>query len=171
MKIIKLLALALLVLATGVLGGRLAVRKNQTQERIFEIKARKYAYLPGVIRVNRGDKITLKLSSVDVTHGFYLEGYDFDAKLDPETPGFLIRVPSTSRKFSAESVESYTFSADRVGKFRYRCSIGCGPMHPFMQGELIVAPNYLFPTSIGLAVGMVFAIIIYFSGKERRDRR
>mgnify|MGYP001559745331 FL=1 len=162
MKIHKLLPLIFLVLICGLLGGLLGIKSGRPQERVFEIKARKYAFEPNVIRINRGDRITLKLSSLDVTHGLYLEAYDFDAKIRPQTPYFWIRHPSKSKTYNREPQESYTFTADRVGKFRYRCSIGCGPMHPFMQGEMIVEPNYLFPASIGLAIGMVFSSIIYF---------
>lgn len=162
MKIIKLLPLALLVLIFGFLGGFFGTSKSQYQERNFTIYARKYAFEPNVIRINKGDKVTIKLFSKDVTHGFYLEGYDFDAKIRPENIAFWIRHPSKSKKYEDEPVESYTFAADRTGKFRYRCSIGCGPMHPFMQGEMIVEPNYLFPTAIGLVIGIVFVCITYF---------
>lgn len=166
MRKIHILLLIILVIACGVIAGLLGVGRGEPQERDITIKARKYAFEPGVIRINRGDKVTLKLFSVDVTHGFYLEGYDFDAKLRPETPSFWIRRPSKSRKYDEETVESYTFVANKAGKFRYRCSIACGGMHPFMQGELIVSPNYLFPASIGLVLGMALAFIIYFWAKK-----
>ena len=35
-------------------------------------------------------------------------------------------------------------------------------MHPFMQGELIVSPNYLYPTSVGLLVGLGAAMLLSF---------
>lgn len=166
MKIMKFLPYIFLVLICGFLGGLLGARGGSPQERTFEIKARKFAFEPNVIRVNKGDKITFKLISEDVTHGFYLEGYDFDAKVRAETPGFWIRHPSKSKKYDKDRVDSYTFVANRIGKFRYRCSINCGSMHPFMQGEMIVEPNYLFPGAIGLAIGIGFACIVYFQ-RER----
>jgi heme/copper-type cytochrome/quinol oxidase subunit 2 len=94
----------------------------------------------------------------DVTHGFYLEGYDLDAKVRPENPTFWLRHPSQGEEY--EEVEEIIFTADRTGKFRYRCSITCGSMHPFMQGELIVRPNYLYSTSIGLLLGLGVAMFI-----------
>lgn len=159
--------LILFVIICGIIGAVLGVKRGMPTEKVITINARQYAFEPNVIRINRGDKITLKLLSEDVTHGFYLEGYDFDAKLRFQTPGFWMRHPSKSKEFSEEAVGGYTFTADRVGKFRYRCSIICGPMHPFMQGEMIVEPNYLFPASIGIAIGMALSCIIYF----RRNRQ
>lgn len=161
-KIIKLLPFIFVVLVCGFFGGLLGSGTSHPQERAFEITARKYAYEPNVIRVNRGDKITLKIASQDVTHGFYLEAYDFDAKIRAETPGFWMRHPSKNKKYGIDRVDSYTFVADKVGKFRYRCSVTCGSFHPFMQGEMVVEPNYLFYVAIGLLIGMIFSCVVYF---------
>lgn len=130
------------------------------QERTVTITAHKYAYDPPVLRVNRGDRIHIRLVAKDVTHGFYLEGYDLDAKARPDNPTFWVRRPSTKEGF--KEVEEISFVADRAGKFHYRCSQTCGYMHPFMQGELIVSPNYLYPTSLGLSLGLGIAMLLVF---------
>lgn len=149
------------------LGGILwNLRRIVPQERYISIKARQYAYNPERIIVNRGDKVTIKLSSEDVTHGFFLEGHDIDAKVRAEYPHFWIRHPSEGEEY--EKVEQFSFVANRRGKFRYRCSITCGTFHPFMQGELIVQPNFAFPISIGLSLGLVSALLIYLVRKEER---
>ena len=161
----QVISLAIFVVAMGVIFGLLGVKKAPgPAKRTILIKARKYSYNPPVIRVNRGDEITLKLESEDVTHGFYIEGYDIDAKVRSETPHFWLRHPSKGQEY--EVVEEIRFIANRKGKFRYRCSITCGTFHPFMQGEFIVEPNYAYPASIGLVIGLAISCIVYFKRKK-----
>lgn len=138
--------------------------RPQPVERSLTLEAQKYGYTPAVIRVNRGDRITLRLKAKDVTHGFFLEGYDIEAKARPEMPLFWMRRPSTGEDY--RTVEEIHFVADREGKFRYRCSVTCGYMHPFMQGELIVGPNRLFSTSILLAVAVTLLSLVWFARRR-----
>jgi plastocyanin len=151
-----------LLLPLGGLAGFLSAHIGQAppQERTITISAHKYAYDPPILRVNRGDRLHIRLVAADVTHGFYLEGYNLDAKARPENPTFWVRRPSEGGDY--EEVEELDFIANRTGKFHYRCSITCGYMHPFMQGELIVSPNYLYPTSLGLSLGLAAAILLMF---------
>ena len=136
-----------------------------TQARSFTITARKYGYEPSVLRVNRGDRVRIQLVAADVTHGFYLEGYDLDAKARPQNPTFWLRHPSAGGSAQAgdeyQEVQEIDVVAGRAGKFRYRCSMTCGYMHPFMQGELIVSPNYVYSTSVGLALALAVGMLIF----------
>ncbi len=154
--------LVALLLFTGGAVGFLSAQLGQAapQERTLTITAQKYAYDPPVLRVNRGDRVRVRLVAKDVTHGFYLEGYDLDAKARPDNPTFWVRRPSTRDDY--KEVEEISFVANRPGKFRYRCSTTCGYMHPFMQGELIVSPNYLYSTSLGLSLALGVALLLVF---------
>lgn len=143
----------LMTTATGGVLGAAAARSNSPSERQIHVTARKYAYEPAVIRVNRGDVLRFRLDSSDVVHGFYLEGYDVDARIAPQAPFVELRRPSTPDA-PPERVEEIVVVADRSGKFRFRCSNTCGFMHPFMQGELIVEPNRLLPASLGMTLGL-----------------
>ena len=162
--------LVALLLLLGGSAGFLSVyfHKAAPQERSFTITGHKYAYDPPIIHVNQGDRVRIRLVAKDVTHGFYLEGYDLDAKVRPENPTFWLRRPS--RKADYQEVEEINFVANRTGKFRYRCSLTCGYMHPFMQGELIVRPNYLFPTSVGSLVGLAVGMLALFGGTNGRGQ-
>lgn len=151
-----------LVLMLGGLVGFLVSHFGQAlpRERSFTITAHKYAYDPAVLKVNRGDRVRIRLVSKDVTHGFFLEGYDLDAKVRPENPTFWARQPSKGVAY--KEVEEIEFIATHTGKFRYRCSITCGYMHPFMQGELIVSPNYLYSTAVGLSLALAVGMLLSF---------
>lgn len=151
------LILLFIFLVSGFLAALLGFRRQAPQERFFHIQARQYSFAPERLIVNYGDKLTIRLSSQDVTHGFYLEGYDIEAKVRAEYPYFWVRHPS--KKDEYQQVDEITFLATKAGKFRYRCSHTCGSFHPFMQGELIVKPNYPFYISGGLAIGLTLAFL------------
>jgi heme/copper-type cytochrome/quinol oxidase subunit 2 len=103
-------------------------------ERYFRIEASQFSYNPGVLRVNPGDQVTIDLVALDVVHGFDLEGYDVQARA---IPGQTTRL---------------TFTADRAGVFRFRCSVACGNLHPFMLGKLTVGSNTLLMRTLILAI-------------------
>lgn len=116
---------------------------GQPTEHHLTLKARSFAFEPGVIQVNQGDRVVLELESVDVTHGVYVDGYGVKAVSEP---GHTARLE---------------FVADRVGKFKYRCSLACGPLHPFMIGELIVRPNIPYWRAIVLALLATVGSVVY----------
>ncbi len=90
------------------------------------IDAHKFAYSPSRVNVNQGDTVILRLRPQDASHGLYVDGYDLETHANPAVPG----VPSEGGILK--------FVADTPGKFRFRCSITCGNLHPFMIGELNV---------------------------------
>ena len=119
--------------------------------REVHIDARMFAFAPARLNVRLGDEVTLILHATDVVHGLIIDGYDVRLEAAP-----------------GQSVQT-TFVADRPGKFRYRCSITCGSLHPFMIGELIVGPNTPFWRAVALAVvaaGGAFAFL-YVREQER----
>lgn len=111
-------------------------------ERTYRIEARSFEYTPPTIQVNQGDRITLELASTDVVHGLYIDGYDLNVVADPGQPAKL------------------TFIADRSGSFRFRCSVTCGALHPFMIGKLEVGTNWLWWQAIGFASLAVIAVLM-----------
>ena len=129
------LSLALIVLALTV---PLPLPAPAPQTRRIDLTARSFEYDPGIVRVNRGDTVVIRLQSDDVVHGLYVDGYGVAAQAEPGQPGEL------------------SFVADRAGAFRMRCSIPCGNLHPFMIGKLIVEPNLTWLRAV--AAGVVTAI-------------
>jgi len=102
--------------------------------RHIRIEASMFQFDPGEVRVNPGDRVTMELVSTDVVHGLSLDGYDFELIVDP-----------------GQSKTS-TFIADKTGVFRFRCSVACGNLHPFMIGKMHVGPNLLLLRGIGLGL-------------------
>lgn len=109
--------------------------------------------------VNQGDRIRLRLASEDVVHGLFMEGQGLDLVAFPGRLDFGVRPSVGSARYAPTN--EVVFTADRWGKFRYRCSTTCGPLHPFMLGELVVRPNYPFWAGVGaLAAGLVAALVL-----------
>jgi heme/copper-type cytochrome/quinol oxidase subunit 2 len=104
------------------------------QKRLIRIEASSFQFTPGQIHINPNDEVTVELVSMDVVHGLSLDGYDFELKADP-----------------GQTV-SATFVADNAGVFRFRCSVACGNLHPFMIGKLQIGPNQLIIRGIALLI-------------------
>ena len=134
--------LLLLVLAGLAVGfAPLPVPVIAPQRRTLQIEARQFAYSPAELTVNPGDTVTIQLVSTDVVHGLYIDGYDLSVEADPGQTATM------------------TFTADKPGSFRFRCSITCGAMHPFMIGKLTVGRNDWLFRSAGFAVIAVLGVL------------
>lgn len=158
--------LSLFIITASTIGGLVTASFTLEKPKRLDltIYARKYAFTPPIIRVNKGDTVSINLITRDVTHGFYLEGYDIDGKIKPEhSPDFgTLYLRHPSREEDYHEVDRIEFTADKTGKFRFRCSQTCGYMHPFMQGELIVRPNYPFYGGVGFVIGIFVAAMCVF---------
>lgn len=115
----------------------------QPTTRHVTMSMEQFAFDPPVLRINRGDRVILTLQATDVAHGFYLDGYGLDTRVEPGL---------------SQQIE---FVADQTGKFRYRCSVSCGTLHPFMIGELVVGPNQTFVRAVGLVLVALVATLFY----------
>jgi heme/copper-type cytochrome/quinol oxidase subunit 2 len=112
----------------------LPITRDEPTNRIFHVDATSFAFSPAELKVNPGDQVTIELTSSDVVHGLYLDSYDLQISADPGQTTEL------------------TFIADQAGSFRFRCSVTCGDLHPFMIGKLHVGPNLLLWRAAGLAI-------------------
>jgi len=122
-------------------------------ERFFEIKAKRFVYTPNIIKVNKGDIVNIRLISEDVTHGFFLDGYSLNTSSHPGQEGSL------------------KFTADKTGRFSFRCSVTCGALHPYMMGHLFVLPNSLFMAGAFTILLLGIASLIFALRKKQKDER
>ena len=116
------------------------------EERLLEIRAKKFSYTPNIIKINKGDVVKIRLISEDVHHGFYLDGYGVRTSAYPGQDG------------------NVKFVADKTGRFSFRCSVTCGEFHPYMIGYLVVGPNSRFLVYVFLTItlGVVsFAFVAF----------
>ncbi len=111
--------------------------------RQLTLSATQFEFTPGRIEVSQGDRIVINITASDVVHGFHLDGYGIDTRLEPG-----ITTP-------------ITFVADQPGKFRYRCSVSCGSLHPFMIGELVVGPNAPYWRTVGIVLVALAGMLAY----------
>lgn len=153
-KIITGMMIFALIMAGLIAGPLVADAVTKPAERHIFIEARKFAYTPGKIVVNKGDIVTIDILSYDVTHGFHLDGYGINLKVR-----------------AAGDSATVTFVADKAGKFWFRCSETCGVFHPFMIGEFVVEPNRTFPSSVGLAIGVAAATVFYVARRRPTQKQ
>ena len=144
MKARLLPVMAVLLLVGIALVTSSAQKPQEPKVREFHVIARQWEYEPSVIKVNQGDTVIIRLRSADVSHGFYIEGYDIGTAI--------------INKEGWPNEKVLKFKADKPGVFTFRCNVTCGPYHPFMTGKLIVQPNNpergasLFALILGIAV-------------------
>ena len=86
----------------------------------FRITAKQFSFEPGVIEVNKGDKVRLIVTSIDVPHGIAIKEYGINERLDVGKPVTI------------------EFTADKQGTFTAFCSVLCGSGHSGMKGKLVV---------------------------------
>lgn len=117
--------------------------------RSLALDATQFEFTPARITVNQGEAVTLILTASDVTHGFHLDGYGIERRV---VPGIA---------------ETISFVADQPGTYRFRCSVSCGPLHPFMIGELVVSPNVPFWRAAGVVLAAFAAALVFAVRHER----
>ena len=94
--------------------------KEGTEVREFNITAKKYYFEPSELMVNKGDIVRLRITSADITHGFFLGAYDIIERLEP---GKTIEIE---------------FNASKAGTFPFISNAKYEEGNPKMSGLLTV---------------------------------
>ncbi len=137
----ELLALAAVVLIlvglpAAALGYQYGLRPALSSTRIIEIRAaapEAGGFQPDAIQVRAGEKVTLRFSSVDVTHGIAI-GPGLGIDLGHVDPG---------------EVKEITLTFEHAGTYTFYCNSWCSPDHWRMRGTVRVddpVQAEIFPT-------------------------
>jgi DMSO reductase family type II enzyme heme b subunit len=142
-----------IILRMGAAPNEVSAANQKEQPREIAILARRFKYEPGKITLKKGELVTFRLESADVTHGLYLDGYGIDIKARPGKVGKV------------------TFRADKTGRFSFRCSETCGEFHPYMIGYLTVEPNSRFHLFVlgTLGASVVIALVASVERSKRKE--
>jgi heme/copper-type cytochrome/quinol oxidase subunit 2 len=103
--------------------GSVAAGASQDQapvRREFSVTARKYAFDPPRIEVNRDDLVKITLRSDDIAHSFTVDGYRI------------------AKRVGAGQTVTFEFRADQAGTFPIYCSLRQDDGCRRMRAELVV---------------------------------
>ena len=95
-------------------------RAQAQPPRVIEIAAHRFEFTPSEITLERGQPVTLRLHSEDVTHGFFLRALGLDATIAPG------------------QVTDVTITPAEVGRFTVICDHFCGAGHGNMKMTIVV---------------------------------
>ena len=88
--------------------------------RVIPIAAQRFAFSPNELRLHKGEPVTLRISSADVTHGMYMKALGIDAEIEPG------------------KTTEVTFTPQVTGRFSAICDHFCGAGHGNMHMDFVV---------------------------------
>jgi len=96
-------------------------QKVSAQEpRVIDITAKKFAFAPSSITLKKGETVTLRIRSEDVTHGFFSRQLKIDETIEPG------------------KTEEVTVTPQTAGTFTTICDHFCGAGHGNMSMTIVV---------------------------------
>lgn len=102
----------------GISDTAVSVSNEQIQE--IRVTAKKFSFSPNVIRLRLNEKVRLRVTSEDVTHGFSVPELGIDQVIEPGNETLIDVLPT------------------KKGTFTFLCSFQCGTGHSGMRGSIVV---------------------------------
>jgi cytochrome c oxidase subunit 2 len=107
--------------------------------RIVQVTAKNFEFAPPVIHVKVGERIQLKLTSVDRTHGIHINPFPEEGQ--PNTPpGLSFTYGDDCLKLQKNITATLEFTPQAPGTYAFSCCKKCGKGHGRMKGKIIVEP-------------------------------
>lgn len=121
---------ALSLVLLGVSSGPVSAQNTTNKPVEIRVTARRFEFEPRIITVQKGQPVRLVITSTDVAHGFSIDDFNIDEDIEPKRSKII------------------EFTPNRIGRFRFHCSLYCGKHHDDMVGELIVEESQTAGTGI-----------------------
>jgi cytochrome c oxidase subunit II len=109
---------SILALAAVLLGVAPPARAGEA--RVVEVAAKRFEFSPREVVLKRGETVTFRLRSGDVTHGFYQKALGIDATIEPN------------------KTTEVTITPAKAGRFLTICDHFCGSGHGGMNMTIVV---------------------------------
>jgi cytochrome c oxidase subunit II len=132
-------ALALAFLASGALAQEAQEKAPAPPSRVIQMTAKNFEFDPSVIHVKVGEKIQLKITSADRTHGIHINPFP-DGRKPNTPPGLSFTYGDDCLKLKEGLRETLEFTAQAAGTYTFSCCKKCGSGHGRMKGQIIVEP-------------------------------
>jgi len=88
--------------------------------KVVEITAKRFEFTPNKITLKKGEPVTIRITSADVVHGFFLRPLKIDELISPDKPTEVTITPQTA------------------GTFTTICDHFCGVNHGSMKMTVVV---------------------------------
>jgi cytochrome c oxidase subunit 2 len=115
-------AVTLLLAAGGAAGLLLLAAERETPDRVINVVAERFNFVPAQIKLKQGEVVELRIRSLDTNHGFAIA----EAGID-------VIVPKRGKGDAR-----ILFRAQKRGVFPFVCSKACGAGHTIMRGRIVV---------------------------------
>src|SRR5215471_10245520 len=72
----------------------------ESSPRVIEITAKRFAFSPNQITIKKGETVKIRLTSEDVTHGFFMRKLKIDQEVEPGKPTEFAVTPQEAGTFT-----------------------------------------------------------------------
>ena len=114
-KLVLLPLLSVLIVLTAA-----GDRANAASPKVIDITAKRFGFTPEQITLKKGETVTLRLHSEDVTHGFFMRKLKIDTEVE------------------AGKTTDVTITPDTPGSYTTICDHFCGVNHGNMKMTIVV---------------------------------
>ena len=93
---------------------------NAAEPQVVELTAKRFEFSPSEVHLKKGEPVTLRIASADVTHGLFMRALGIDAEVEPG------------------KTTEVTFTPKLAGRFTAICDHFCGAGHGNMHMMFVV---------------------------------